>query len=824
MGAAVGVGIAMFAMASTGVGVAALPFMGKVMASLALGGISMEAGAIAEALTSNRGTNITLRQPAAFRQIVYGTQRVGGVLVYVSTTGSKHDQYNAIIVLAGHEIDSIENVYLDGRQVYFLGSGGGWSVRNGVGFGGVADNSDHVGPGGATYNFGGTGHSGVYFEARWGDQLPGDVITGLTANDPAWAPDGHGNSPYGGNCAYVYVKIEYNESLFPGGPAQSEIKFTVRGKNDIYDPRTGTKGYTFNSALVVADMITDTAFGLGDINSVNEDQLIAAANVCDEQVTLGIGGTESRFCGHVHYDAGLAPGDAMANMLLSMGGRLSRIGGEWYIWPAYWQGPNFDFDESILTGPPTWNPYRAFRELCNEVNGTFTAPNSPYNVAGNLYDANGWYNGTIANQFPFGFQPTSFPQYAQDVRHGYANNALLEEDSGVVGVWDGTTTYELDDAVTVSGVIYRSLIDSNTGNDPTTSTTDWVKWNNQLPMEMTLNCVLSVTQAQRLAKIALMRNRMQGSGVFPMHMAAWKMQPLSVYTFTFAPYKWSGKYLEITHTNFFYDDQDGSKVVRFEAQAQETAADIYEWDISEEQTIYDVPSNPAGLPFIIDPPTGLTLTSDATTALVGVDGVVTPRILASWTAPNDARIVQIQVQYELTGSGNWIAAPPVDVGTTSTFISGVLSGSTYDVRVRSLTNKGATSVWTETDGVTVSAPNSLQTTYTNNPAISLSQPTSTTIAVAATAVTFGSSTVNYAARTLTISAPSVPTWYYVTIADPTRAGESGSPTLTPTASTSTALVGVVGHTYMGAVLALPAGSAVSELAGGWPSPQTIQVG
>jgi hypothetical protein len=83
--------------------------------------------------------------------------------------------------------------------------------------------------------------------------------------------------------------------------------------------------------------------------------------------------------------------------------------------------------------------------------------------------------------------------------------------------------------------------------------------------------------------------------------------------------------------------------------------------------------------------------------------------------------------------------------------------------------------------------------------------------------------VNYAARTLTISAPSVPTWYYVTIADSTQQGESGSPTLTATASTSDALAGVQGNTYMGAVLALPAGSAVSALAGGWPAPQTVQV-
>ena len=89
-------------------------------ASLAIGGISMEAGAIASALTSNRGMTITTRQAAANRQVIYGQQRVGGVMIYESTTGSSHDQYNMVIVIAGHEIESIQNLYLDGRQ---LGTG-----------------------------------------------------------------------------------------------------------------------------------------------------------------------------------------------------------------------------------------------------------------------------------------------------------------------------------------------------------------------------------------------------------------------------------------------------------------------------------------------------------------------------------------------------------------------------------------------------------------------------------------------------------------------------------------------------------------------------
>jgi len=175
----------------------------SLMGSLLIGGLSMEAGAIANALTQNRGVGITTRQTAAYRQIIRGIRRAPGVMLYESTTGGHHDQYNYIIVIAGHVCEAIENLYLDGRQVFFTGSGPGWSVRNGIGFGGAAGGGTKIGPGGAHYNF----DTLVYCEPRFGDQLDGDVMASMTANDPNWAADGHGNSPWCGGCTYVYLKV-----------------------------------------------------------------------------------------------------------------------------------------------------------------------------------------------------------------------------------------------------------------------------------------------------------------------------------------------------------------------------------------------------------------------------------------------------------------------------------------------------------------------------------------------------------------------------------------------------------------------------------------
>jgi hypothetical protein len=106
--------------------------------------------------------------------------------------------------------------------------------------------------------------------------------------------------------------------------------------------------------------------------------------------------------------------------------------------------------------------------------------------------------------------------------------------------------------------------------------------------------------------------------------------------------------------------------------------------------------------------------------------------------------------------------------------------------------------------------------YTQTPALALSNPSPTQIDMAAVKTAFGTNTVAYDARTFTIPMPSVPTIYYVTIADPGYVGDNGSANLTATCQTSDALTGVPGNTYIGSVQALPAGSGTLLGAGGWP--------
>ena len=632
----------------------ASPLYDKAIFALALGGISSEVGALADAITGNRGINITTRQSAGYRKIIYGEQRIGGTLVFNSTTGSHHDQDNNVIVLAGHTIDGIVGLYLDGRQVFFNSGQGQTTCPGGYVFGGNADGGKHYDSGGYSYNFGGL----VYCTAYYGYQTAAGGADGsLNANDKLWSPSASG-VPYGGGLSWVYLKYEYDQVTFPSLP---EIKFTVRGKNDIWDPRTNTTGYTTNWALCVADLLLNAEFGFGcSQTEINTPQLIAAANICDEPVPLSAGGTEPRYTLNSSWDTSTAPGDALRNLLSAAQGNVYISGGQWYIVPASAPVGVTSFGEADLLDDVQWSGYRSQRELVNRVRGIYTAPNYPYAPSGNLYDANGKDpDGYQQDNFNYAWQPTDYPEYAADANHGYASDAYLEQDGG----------------------------------------TEFVG-------QLNLPCTISVATAQRLAKIYLERNRQQGTGVLTMSLAAWQLAPYDVFGLTYAPFGWANKLLQVVDIQLASDTANGAPRYYCQVSVREYDPTVYSWATGEEQ---DVLGNPApSIYYETSPqtPTELTINSGAGYDMANGDGVLIPRVQVAWNQPLDIRVVGMQVDWSPSGANIWISngtGAPVDLGYCFINSPGPSAGQVIDVRIRSHWANGAVSPYLQATGYKVSA-------------------------------------------------------------------------------------------------------------------------
>lgn len=400
----------------------------------------------------------------------------------------------------------------------------------------------------------------VYMEVLLGNQALGETFKGMTLGTPYDGNRGNMVSPerpqgLGGNssptpnpwtrfCSLqgktaVFLRLHYNDQYFAGGLPQ--ISFVLHGKNDIIDTRTSpfTIGYTENAALCIADFLNNPTWGYDAAygSEIPIANLNAAANVCDEQVPLAVGGippiTESAYTCNGQFDLSMRRGEILQNLLTSCGGRLTYEGGQFIIWPAAYVGVSFAIGSDpgggvaplppftqIAAGPIRWHPTVSIRDLYNGVKGTYIAPE------------NKW-------------QATDFPPYAQDALHGYSGPAEYEGDI-------------------------------NLANDLGIR-----RW-----LDIQLPFTTSFSMAQRIAKIELLRRRHFGTGTLSLNMWAYQIATLDLMYVTIPFLNWNQKQLEVTAARLRMEEGQGAAgsgiPLAVELDVQENSPEIYEWSTSEE--------------------------------------------------------------------------------------------------------------------------------------------------------------------------------------------------------------------------------------------------
>lgn len=312
-----------------------------------------------------RGRDIVVNQPDQPWSIIYGKVRTGGVfsLLHQITSGSNLYLHH-IITLACHEIEKVDKIFLDENEVTFAGSGPNYGWANG----GTRPDSTSIDYTNLVYlnasNDGTTGQSAY-----------SDAITNL----PSIWTSTHKQS----NRAHVYLQLKWNPEIFADG--QPDISFEVRGK-PVYDPRTTLTAYSNNAALVIADYLTDSVFGMGyslsDLDtSTSVGGLQWAADICDQNVSLKAGGTEKRYTINGVLDSEQSHEEILAEMEASFGGHVLFTNGKWKFFPGTYLTPSIILTEDDLRGAPEIELLGSRADVFNSVRGTFVSSENNYTVA-----------------------------------------------------------------------------------------------------------------------------------------------------------------------------------------------------------------------------------------------------------------------------------------------------------------------------------------------------------------------------------------------------------------------------------------------------------
>jgi hypothetical protein len=604
-------------------------------------------------------------------------------------------------------------------------------------------------------------------------------------------------------------------------------------------------GYSENSALCIADYLAHPVWGFKAVygTEIPLDKLISAANICDEAVPTAAGGTVPRYDCNGGFPLTVKRGEVLQNLLTSCGGRLTYTQGQFVIWPAAWLGG------SLLSPPPFPFPPPAGQSVAwstatsHSTVDILQSSGPAYFVAGRggsglTYGALGLMNGgpisanTVAQGWSGFAMPPEIPVGAT-ITGVYPVVSLSPSSiiggftriggSGWIYVPSVPGNYIGPNVGTLAGQSVTAAITNSSPNKP-------VPPHNDIELSLGIDWIgFAVYYEGEPLPTAPVIIKPFGDTAPTLAMAAgpfrWreKVSIRDLYngvkgTYISPANNWQSSDIPPYAQDIDHGYMSGSPMYPFgDANLAADGGDRRWLDIQLPFTIQVATAQRLCKIELMrrrQQGTGTFSYNMAMYKTAALDVVSMTLPLLRWTN----KLLEIAAhrftmnKMQIDGNDVTLLGTEIDVQETDP--------SVYD--------------WSSTEELTAQGfqqptiPGSINgggstlvnnSNYANTPAISLSQPDATHIALDAVSTSFTSRTVNYNARSISIADPGgTPTWYYVTIQDADYLGDQ-SPQLAVFAELTTAKVGIAGYTYMGAIqVTHTAGASATPLPGGWPAP------
>ena len=609
------------------------------------------------------GVTTSAKAPTQPYRIIYGETRVGGTIVFAETTSSTNEFLHIVYVMAGHEVDTIDEIYLNDDEVSLETTS---NDANGIPiytptssdqYAGKLQIKKHLGNDDqvadatlvAALSNWTTNHriqGKAYIYARFSfdsDVYPngvpnlsaiikgkkcfvpratsftassGNVSTtnntitisshGLSTHDRA-KYDVNGNTAIGGltdGTTYYVIKVDANTiklaTNFTNCQAGTAINLSsVTGSTT---QKFNFTTHTSNPVLCTRDYLQDTKYGMQTSDEeINDTNFIASANICDETVTLD-SGTETRFTCNGSFTLAQTPKVIIENLMTTCGGYLIYTNGAFKLIPSTYLTPTVTLTEKNLRSGIAINTRVSKKELFNAVKGLYSEPSNDY-------------------------QPQNYP------------------------------------------ILTNSSFESEDNNERIYAEFDYPFTN-------------SSKMCQRLSKIQLLKNRQQISFSSSFDMGAFDCQVGDTVNITNSRMGWSNKTYQVIDWGFDLSGDDGS--LQITAQFKETASAVYDFATSDYSTVSSGKATNLPKATQVSPPQAISLSDE----LVEYnDGTVIVKLVIDITAATDnfTELYEVEIKQTKDANGNAVTNDYVNIGraarTKFEFLN-VIDKASYQVRVR----------------------------------------------------------------------------------------------------------------------------------------------
>jgi hypothetical protein len=292
----------------------------------------------------NRSTLI--RSPISARQLVYGTVKKSGTLLYASTTGSDNKFLHLVIGLASHELQSIDKVFFNDVAITLSSD---------------IDGSGNVNTG--TYN----GKARIKTKLGTADQTADSDLVSEDSNITS-------NHRFRG-IAYLYIRLEFDEDIYPNGIPN--ISALVKGKK-VLDYRTSSTAYSSNPALIVYDYLTSSDGMNASTSEIDTTSFTSSANDCEDSITLADASTQNRYECHGVVSLDKKPIEIIEDILSSCVGTLTYEQGKFVLKVGKARSSVKAITEDDLAGEISVRAKPKRQDIYNQVKGVFADEDNNY--------------------------------------------------------------------------------------------------------------------------------------------------------------------------------------------------------------------------------------------------------------------------------------------------------------------------------------------------------------------------------------------------------------------------------------------------------------
>lgn len=674
--------------AAASVGFGATTFFGYagLTGALLAGASSLAISALTSALapkpkTPNLGSftqkatsrTIQVRQPVTAKRLVYGEVRVSGPLVFAASTNSnKH--LHLVIVLAGHEVEAINEVWVNDQVIANDMLDGSGNVTSGR-FSGKLRIKKHLGTAAQTAD--------------------ADLVSEVTEWTSNHRLRGH---------AYIYLRLQFDRDTYPTGiPNFSAV---VQGMK-MLDPRDTVTRWTTNAALMARHYIADTTYGYGTAAAdIDDDAVNSAANSCDESVTTQ----------NADYDvSSIATG---TDIITLDGDRLELLRGDTVRWVTTGTAPGGLAEATDYYAIPyQWGGTPRIKlasSLANAIAGTaidITSAGSGSHTVRKIAEPRYHGGGAVESD-------ASRVDNLRDILTGMGGTAVR-----VGGYWSAYAAVYRAPTITlteshlrgpltiqtrvphaerfnsVKGIYVSPINDWQAADYPVLRDADYVADDNgeELPTELDLPFMQRPHGARRIARIRLEQHRREISVEAPWKLTALRLQAADTMMLTNARAGWTDKVFEVHRHLLMQEDHNGAPRLGVDTSLRETDAAVYSWDSADESTLTPAARTNMPDPFTVTVVLGFSLDS----VLIGTqDGDNTWKVNASWSAHTDQYVLDgghYEIEFKKSSESVYQSAGKVDGSVTAMPIPQLAPDTPYDFNIYAINRLGVRSAPTPID-------------------------------------------------------------------------------------------------------------------------------